>query len=122
MLKNLFKNKNFILIVISDAINRFGDSIDKIVYPWMVYEITNSTRIMGILFAVNFIPQIVFLILGSNFIDSLSKKKYCYFWQYNAWNTCLFYSNSIVIQFNKYFLHIRIFHNQQYFRLYYKTR
>ncbi|APT75178.1 hypothetical protein XO10_01355 [Marinitoga sp. 1135] len=75
MSKEVLNNKNYVLIIISDSINRFGDSIDKIVYPWMVYEVTNSTSIMGILFAINFIPQIIFTILGSNFIDFYSKKK-----------------------------------------------
>lgn len=42
MYKILKTQKQYMKIIISNVVNRFGDSIDQIAFVWIVYEITHS--------------------------------------------------------------------------------
>ncbi|MCX7885488.1 MAG: MFS transporter [Caloramator sp.] len=74
-IKDLLKYKSFMIKLIAYSISRFGDSIDAIAYAWMVYELTGSKLLMGTLFAVNAIPNIVLSPFAGIFADRHSKKK-----------------------------------------------
>lgn len=75
MLKQLAFSKNYMLLFIANFISRFGDSIDAIAYSYMVYELTGSKMIMGALFAVNFIPNIVLSPFAGVIADRFNKKR-----------------------------------------------
>lgn len=68
-LKELKFNRPFMLLLAAKVISRFGDSIDSIAYSWMVYLLTGSKVLMGTLFAINFIPGILFSIFTGVFVD-----------------------------------------------------
>lgn len=74
-IKELFQVPNFIKLTIANFISRFGDSIDSIAYGWMVYILTGSKLLMGTLFAVNAIPNIVLSPFSGVFADHFKKKK-----------------------------------------------
>ena len=38
----LFKQKEYMKFIISNAVSRLGDSIDAIAFTWLVYEITSA--------------------------------------------------------------------------------
>lgn len=67
--------KSYLLVLIANAISRFGDSVDTIAYGWMVYKLTGSKALMGTLYAVNFIPNLLFGAFSGVFVDTHSKKK-----------------------------------------------
>lgn len=67
--------KSYLLVLIANAISRFGDSVDTIAYGWMVYKLTGSKALMGTLYAVNFIPNLLFSAFSGVFVDTHSKKK-----------------------------------------------
>jgi DHA3 family macrolide efflux protein-like MFS transporter len=72
---NLFKQKEYAKLMSANAISRFGDSLDAVAYAWMVYILTGSKILMGALFAVNFIPNILFSFFSGVFADRFSKKR-----------------------------------------------
>lgn len=74
-IKDLFTYKSYIALLIANFISRFGDSVDAIAYSWMVYILTGSKLLMGTLFAVNCIPNIIFGFISGVFVDNYSKKK-----------------------------------------------
>lgn len=40
--KDIFKQKEYMKMMVAALINRFGDSIDAIASTWIVYELTGS--------------------------------------------------------------------------------
>lgn len=71
----LFKVPNFVKLTIANFISRFGDSVDSIAYGWMVYTLTGSKLLMGTLFAVNAIPNIILSPFTGVWADHYQKKK-----------------------------------------------
>lgn len=74
-IRELFKQKSFITMVIANLISRFGDSVDSIAYGWMVYAMTGSKLLLGTIFAVNAIPGIIFSPFVGVLVDHFPKKK-----------------------------------------------
>lgn len=71
----MFKNMNFLKVTIATVITRIGDSIDSIALSWLVYILTGSKLLMGTLFAVSFIPNLLILPFAGVIADVVSKKK-----------------------------------------------
>lgn len=72
---DLMSYKSYILVLMANTISRFGDSVDTIAYGWMVYKLTGSKALMGTLYAVNFVPNLLFSAFSGAFVDTHSKKK-----------------------------------------------
>ncbi|MEC0091429.1 MFS transporter [Paenibacillus macquariensis] len=68
-LRELKVNNPFMLFLTAKIISRFGDSIDSIAYSWMVYLLTGSKVLMGTLFALNFVPGILFSLFTGVLVD-----------------------------------------------------
>ncbi len=73
--KELIQYKEYMKLLISDTISRFGDSIDYIAYGWVIYKLTGSILQQGTLFAVNAAPDIIFSPFVGVLVDRISKKK-----------------------------------------------
>lgn len=71
----LLKCKNYTILLIGNFISRFGDSLDSIAYGWMVYMLTGSKLLLGTLFAVNALPNIILGPFAGVLADRLNKKK-----------------------------------------------
>lgn len=74
-IKDLFPCKSYITILTANLISRFGDSLDAIAYGWMVYMLTGSKILMGTIFAINAVPNIIFSPFAGTMVDRLKKKK-----------------------------------------------
>ncbi|WP_163195093.1 MFS transporter [Clostridium thermarum] len=74
-IRQLMAYKDYRLLLIANYISRFGDSVDSIAYSIMVYYLTGSKLLMGTLFAVNSIPNIVFSPFAGVIADRFDKKK-----------------------------------------------
>ncbi|GAB6988890.1 MFS transporter [Paenibacillus pini] len=74
-IRSLMIHKPYLYMMTAKIISRFGDSLDSVAYSWMVYLITGSELLMGTLFAINYIPGIVFSIFTGVLVDRWSKKK-----------------------------------------------
>ncbi|MGF7048707.1 DHA3 family macrolide efflux protein-like MFS transporter [Paenibacillus sp. DS2015] len=73
-LRDLKKNTPFMYLLAAKIISRFGDSIDSIAYSWMVYLLTGSKVLMGTLFAINFVPGILFSLFTGVLVDRWNPK------------------------------------------------
>lgn len=51
--KDIFKQKEYMKMMVAALINRFGDSIDAIASTWIVYELTGSAVWSAVIFGVN---------------------------------------------------------------------
>lgn len=74
-LLSMFKIKAYFQLLSANVISRFGDSIDMIAYSWMVYQLTGSELLLGTIFMVNAIPNIIFGPFVGVLVDHLSKRK-----------------------------------------------
>lgn len=71
----LFAERNYLILLAAKAISRFGDSLDSIAYSWMVYLLTGSKLLMGTLFAVSIMPNIVLSLFSGVLVDRWSIKR-----------------------------------------------
>ncbi|MDP4090854.1 MAG: MFS transporter [Bacillota bacterium] len=74
-IRQLWAFKNYMILLVANFISRFGDSLDAVAYGWMVYTLTGSKLLLGTLFAVNAIPNIVFGPFAGVIADRFDKKK-----------------------------------------------
>ncbi|WP_275443054.1 hypothetical protein [Petralouisia muris] len=51
--QEIYHNYNYIYLLISNIINRCEDSLDTILFTWLVYSITNQAGWSAIIFGVN---------------------------------------------------------------------
>ena len=71
----LLSQRQYIRLLLADAINRFGDSIDVIAYSWIMYEITGSASLMALVVGLNFVPTVFLTPFAGAFVDRISKKR-----------------------------------------------
>ena len=74
-IRDVFKHKKYVMMLCANVISRFGDSLDSVAYAWMVYVLTGSKLLMGTLFALNFVPNIIFSFFSGVFADHFPKKR-----------------------------------------------
>ena len=68
-------NKNFRFLFYSRTISRFGDGIHEIAMILLVYNLTGSAAMVGIVVISSMLPNILFLPFGGVFADRLDRKK-----------------------------------------------
>ncbi|MFD1175196.1 MFS transporter [Paenibacillus puldeungensis] len=73
-LRELSVSKPFMYLLLARMVSRFGDSIDSIAYSWMVYMLTGSKILMGTLFALNYVPSILFGFFAGTLVDRWPKR------------------------------------------------
>ena len=49
----------FLKLIASCVVSRFGDSIDAIAYSLLTYEITGSAALMAFVLAINYLPTVI---------------------------------------------------------------
>jgi MFS transporter, DHA3 family, macrolide efflux protein len=72
---DLLKCRNFSILLMASFISRFGDSVDAIAYGWMVYRLTGSKLLLGTIFAVNALPNIILGPFAGVLADRMDKRK-----------------------------------------------
>lgn len=73
--KDIFRQKEYMKMIIASLINRFGDSIDAIASTWIVYEITGSAAWSAIIFGINKIPSVLISPLAGAWVEGRNKKR-----------------------------------------------
>lgn len=74
-LRQLLVFRNYMIMLVANFISRFGDSLDSIAYSWMVYILTGSKLLLGTLFAINALPNIIFGPFAGVIADRFDKKR-----------------------------------------------
>ncbi|TLG77091.1 MFS transporter [Culicoidibacter larvae] len=57
---DLIKNqRDYTMLIISNIVNRFGDSLDIITFAWIMYQISGSAALSAIMFGMNMLPTVL---------------------------------------------------------------
>lgn len=76
-----FKHRNFLYYWIGMAISTMGTSMQNIAQPWLVYKLTNSPFLLGLVSALQFIPFLLLSLFAGVIIDRSKKKNILYITQ-----------------------------------------
>lgn len=72
--RDIFRQTEYMKMMVAALINRFGDSIDAIASTWIVYEITGNAAWSAIIYGLNKIPSIVITPLAGAWVEGRKKK------------------------------------------------
>lgn len=73
--KDIFKQKEYLKLIVANLISRFGDSIDAIAFTWLVYAVTGSASWSAIIFAVNQLPTVILQPFAGALVEGMNKKR-----------------------------------------------
>jgi MFS family permease len=65
----------FSLLLFGLLLSKLGTSIYMLSLPWLAYDLTGSSLILGSVFAVEMLPYILLMPFGGVLIDKMSRKK-----------------------------------------------
>ena len=71
----ILKESEYIKLLFSNLINRFGDSVESITFTWVVYQITNSAAWSAIVFALNVLPNVIVRPFAGAIVEKMNKKQ-----------------------------------------------
>ncbi|MBO4909272.1 MAG: MFS transporter [Lachnospiraceae bacterium] len=73
--RDIVKSPEYRKLLLTNLVNRFGDSVDAIAFTWLVYEITGSASWSALIFGLNMLPNIIVQPFAGPVIEKLDKKK-----------------------------------------------
>lgn len=73
--KMIIGERQYLKFIISNLVNRFGDSIDSVAFSWMIYIITGSASWSAIIFGINRIPTVFLQPIAGAIVEKMSKKR-----------------------------------------------
>ena len=73
--RDVIKSTEYRKLLLTNLVNRFGDSVDAIAFTWLVYQITQSASWSAIIFGLNMLPNIIIQPFAGPIIEKLDKKK-----------------------------------------------
>lgn len=68
-------NKEFRHVLLANIFNRVGDSVDTILFTWIVYSLTGSAAWSAVIFGLNQGTSVILQPLTGPFIDKYSRKR-----------------------------------------------
>jgi MFS family permease len=72
---DIISDRNYIKLMLSGMIDRFGDSVDAIAFTWLVYQITHNAMWSAIVFALNTLPNVIVQPFAGAIVEKKNKKK-----------------------------------------------
>ncbi|MGN0351408.1 MAG: MFS transporter [Roseburia sp.] len=73
--REVFTQKEYLKIILSNIISRFGDSVDSIAFTWLVYQVTGSAAWSAIIFAMNQLPSVFIQPFAGALVEGMNKKR-----------------------------------------------
>lgn len=71
----LYHNHNYVYLLTSNIINRCGDSLDTILFTWLVYLLTNSAGWSAIIFGINQATSVIIQPFIGPLVENMNKKE-----------------------------------------------
>ncbi len=71
----LFKDRNFVWMLIGGITSMLGDQFTMIALPWLVLQLSNDAAQLGLSLALLGVPRAVLILLGGAVVDRYSPKK-----------------------------------------------
>lgn len=72
--RKLLRNKNYMLYITANVINRFGDALDSIAFTWIIYSLTGNAFWSALIFGINRLPTIFLQPFFGVIADKVNKK------------------------------------------------
>ena len=72
--RDVFRQKEFMKMIVAALINRFGDAVDAIAASWIVYEITGNAVWSAVIYGVNKVPTVLITPLAGAWVEGRKKK------------------------------------------------
>lgn len=72
---DILSQKEYLKIIFSNIINRFGDSVDAIAFTWLVYAVTESASWSAVIFALNQLPSVLLQPFAGPIVERMNKKR-----------------------------------------------
>lgn len=72
--KDIFRQREYMKMILAALINRFGDSIDAVAAAWIVYEISGNAAWSAVIFGINYLPSVVVTPLAGAWVEGKKKK------------------------------------------------
>ncbi|MBR8838858.1 MAG: MFS transporter [Stigonema ocellatum SAG 48.90 = DSM 106950] len=76
-----FRSRNFRLYYIGQAISLIGTSMTQVATSWLVYHLTNSAWMLGLVGFASLIPSLVLIPVGAIFADCWNRRRVLLFSQ-----------------------------------------
>ncbi len=73
--RDVLRQKEYVKMMLSNIINRFGDSVDVIAFEWLVYQITGSAAWAAVIFGINTLPTLLLQPFAGVLVEGMNKKK-----------------------------------------------
>lgn len=73
--KDVFRQKEYLKMILAALINRFGDSIDALASTWIVYELTGNAAWSAIIFGANKLPSVLVTPFAGAWVECRNKKR-----------------------------------------------
>ncbi len=71
----LKKYRDFRLLFIGQLISQLGTMVSYMAVPYQVYELTKSNTLVGLLGVAQFVPVVIFGLLGGTYADRINRRK-----------------------------------------------
>lgn len=71
----LKKYRDYRLLFIGQIISQLGTMVSYMAVPYQVYELTKSNALVGALGIVQFVPVVIFGLLGGTYADRINRRK-----------------------------------------------
>lgn len=72
--RDIFRQKEYMKMILAALINRLGDSIDAIAFTWIVYEITQNAAWSALIYGLNLVPTIIVTPFAGAWVERRRKK------------------------------------------------
>ena len=79
-----FRYRNYRLFFFGQLISVVGTWMQSVAQSWLVYELTNSRLLLGVIGALTQLPSLFFSVFGGALVDRLPKRKIIIFTQATA--------------------------------------
>ena len=71
-----FRHRNYRILYPANAVSNIGTWAQRVAQDWLVLELTNNSgTYLGLVTAVQFLPILLFSLLGGKFADRFNKRK-----------------------------------------------
>ncbi|MGF7396841.1 MFS transporter [Thermoanaerobacterium thermosaccharolyticum] len=74
--KLLWRQKNFLILLLGDLLISFGSKVYELVLPLLIYELTKSSIVMGTMKAVEFLPNLLLAVFIGVLVDRTDRKRF----------------------------------------------
>ena len=70
-----FQHRNYRLFFASSVVSNIGTRVQRVAQDWLVLQLTHSGTALGIVTGLQFLPTLLFSLLGGSIADRFDKRR-----------------------------------------------